>query len=46
MQVFILQTYIENRNNGAHLQMFCCVVPSEGNKHIMVPRTDFIDGLS
>ena len=32
MQVFKLQAYIEKRNSCAHLQMFCCVVPSEGNK--------------
>ena len=24
---------IENRNSCAHLQMFCCVVPREGNEH-------------
>ena len=32
MQVFELQAYIEKRNSCAYLQMFCCVVPSEGNK--------------
>ena len=24
---------IENRNSCTHLQMFCCVVPREGNEH-------------
>ena len=46
MQVFKLQTYIEKRNSCEHLQMFCCVVPSEGNEHIMAVRTESIDELS
>ena len=41
-----LQAYIEKRNSCAHLQIFCCVMPSEGNEHIMAARTDFIDELS
>ena len=42
-----LQTYIEKRNYScAHLQMFFCVVPSEGNEHIMAARNDFVDELS
>ena len=33
MSVFKLQAFIEKCNSCAHLQMFYCVTPSEGNEN-------------